>query len=204
MSPSAILEKIEEKYQRIISDKQRIMDEKYELGHKNRIIMMEKNGLLSKLDVANRQSEDFQNKLNKFDGKIQHNLFKIFDNDHTYQSSADMANLSFHLEIVAKHPSRLLIKLVEGNPTAEFKPMLGVYKILARNGQVPPVFIHGTHNHQRLIFSTDDVCWKFQKNLKTIFTWKKEKNVFNEECWLKPNGIAILNFPEFTFHMISF
>ena len=98
-----------------------------------------------------------------------------------------------------------MIKLVEGNPTAEFKTMLGVYKIRAHNGQVP-VFIHDTLNDRRLIFSTDDVCWKFQKNLETIFTWKKEKNVFNEEFWSKPNGIAIFNFSEFkfTFHMISF
>ena len=92
MNPSAILEKIEEKYQRIISDKQRIMDEKYALVHKNRIIMMEKAGLLSNLGVANRRSEEVQNKLKKFTGKIPHNQLNIYDNDHTYQSSANIAN----------------------------------------------------------------------------------------------------------------
>ena len=79
LNPSAILEKIEEKYQRIISDKQRIMDEKHALCQKNRIIMMEKAGLLSNLGVANRRSEEVQNKLNKFNGKIHPNLSKIFE-----------------------------------------------------------------------------------------------------------------------------
>ena len=92
LNPPAILEKIEEKYQRIISDKQRIMDEKYALVHKNRIIMMEKAGLLSNLGVANRRSEEVQNKLKKFTGKIPHNQLNIYDNDHTYQSSANIAN----------------------------------------------------------------------------------------------------------------
>jgi len=104
---------------------------------------------------------------------------------------------------VERNPSRLLLKLVEGNPCAEFKTMLGVYKILPHNVQIP-VFIHSTHNDQRLIFSIDDDCWKFQKNIETIFTWKKERNVFNDEFWSKTNGIAVLNFTEFTFHMISF
>ena len=37
-------------------------------------------------------------------------------------------------------------------------------------------------------------------------TWTKEKTVFSDEFWSKPNGIAIFNFSEFkfTFHMISF
>ena len=123
------------------------------------------------------------------------------------------------------HPSRLLIKLVKGNPEAEIKSMLGIYKIIARKEwyfrpdsefyQYPdllsdyytePVFIHSTHNDQRFIFSTDDKCWKFEKNYKTILTWPKEKNVFNDESWSKPKGTATLNFSteKFTLHMISF
>ena len=126
--------------------------------------------------------------------------------------------MSFHLEIVKNHPSRLLIRLVKGNPKAEIKSMLGIYKIFARgmvshewNGLsdlelAVPVFIHSTHNDQRLIFSTDDKCWKFEKNYKTILTWPKEKNVFNDESWSKPKGTATLNFSteKFTLHMISF
>ena len=109
------------------------------------------------------------------------------------------------------HPSRLLIKLVKGNPEAEIKSMLGIYKIIARKrwyfrSDLVPVFIHSTHNDQRLIFSTDDKCWKFEKNYKTILTWPKEKNVFNDESWSKPKGTATLNFSteKFTLHMISF
>ena len=113
------------------------------------------------------------------------------------------------------HPSRLLIKLVKGNPSEEFKSMLGNYKIIAHKElqansffatTTVPIFIHDTHSDQRLIFSNDKNCWKFEKNLETVFTWPREKNVFNDESWSKPNGIAILNFGalKFTFHMIPY
>ena len=122
----------------------------------------------------------------------------------------------YYSEIVQKHPSRLLIKLVKGNPSEEFKAMLGVYKIIEHkewqsNSQgygttTVPVFIHSTKKDQRLIFSTDKNCWKFEKNLETVFTWPRAKTVFNDESWLKPNGSAILNFGslKFTFHMIPY
>ena len=116
-----------------------------------------------------------------------------------------------------KHPSRLLIRLVKGNPSEEFKSMLGNYKIIAHkewqansqgsgNQITVPIFIHDTHSDQRLIFSNDKNCWKFEKNLETVFTWPREKNVFNDDSWSKPNGIAILNFTalKFTFHMLPY
>ena len=71
MNPSAILEKIEEKYQIIISDKLRIMDENDMLLDEKRRAVNEKVG--------------FHNKLTNFTGKIPHNLLKIFVNDHTYR-----------------------------------------------------------------------------------------------------------------------
>ena len=106
---------------------------------------------------------------------------------------------------------------MKGSPSDEFKAMLGVYKIIAYkewqtnsqgtgNQTTVPVFIHSTQNDQRIIFSNDDNCWKFEKNLETIMNLRREKNVFNEEFWIKPNGTATLNFTDlkFTFQMISF
>ena len=108
------------------------------------------------------------------------------------------------------HPSRLLIKLVKGNPSEEFKSMLGNYKIIAQKtwrANSVPVFIHDNHSNQRLIFSPNKNCWIFEKDYETVFTWSKEKDVFNDECWSKPNGIAILNFTalkKFTFRIIPY
>ena len=117
--------------------------------------------------------------------------------------------MSFHLEFVKNYPSRLLIKLVKGDPKAEIKSMMGVYKI---NDQAPTAwyitvqFIHSTHKDQILSFCFHDKCWKFEKDNKTIITWPKAENIFNDDSWSKLNGTATLNFGTeiFTLHMISF
>ena len=90
--------------------------------------------------------------------------------------------------------------------------MFGVYKITTRiehnysHRTTGPAFVHSTQDDQRIVFSTDDSVWKFQKNFETLMTWTKEKNVFNDDFWLKPNGSAVINFDsaKFTINMISY
>ena len=109
------------------------------------------------------------------------------------------------------YPSRLLIKLVKGNPKEEIKNMMGVYKIIAEyqcHSRISePIFIHSTDNFRRLFFSTVDKCWKLEvHNYGTIMKWPGEKNGFNDESWSKLNGTATLTFAteKFTLRMISF
>ena len=85
--------------------------------------------------------------------------------------------------------------------------MFGVYKITVhKDYRTVPVFVHSTQNDQRLIFSCWDNAWKFRNGFETIMTWKKEKTVFSDEFWSKPNGSAVLNFdsPKFTINLISY
>ena len=94
--------------------------------------------------------------------------------------------------------------------------MLGVYKISQKTWQTLPVFIHSTKEDQRMFYSTFSRYWIFQKNLKTVFTWPKGENFFNDESWSKPlnqefqpqpNGlVAPINFPSLkvTFHIIPY
>ena len=116
--------------------------------------------------------------------------------------------MSFHLEIVKNHPSRLLIKLVKGDPKDEIKSMMGVYKIfLAQTAWHTTVqFIHSTNDDQILFFCADDKCWKFEKDCKKIMSWRQDENIFNDESWSKLNGTVSLYyaFENFTIHMISF
>ena len=74
------MEKIEEKYREIFNDRERAVNEKNKLLNENRMILNEKSRLANNLGVANRQSEEVQNKFKKFTGKILHNCLKIFDN----------------------------------------------------------------------------------------------------------------------------
>ena len=74
------MEKIDEKYREIFNDRERAVNEKNKLLNENRMILNEKSRLANNLGVANRQSEEVQNKLKKFTGKILHNRLKIFDN----------------------------------------------------------------------------------------------------------------------------
>ena len=109
-----------------------------------------------------------------------------------------------------KNPSRLLIKLVKGNPSEKIKTMFGVYKITPRlkyfDQTTQPLFVHSTQEDQLLFFSTAESGWIFQKKFETIMTWTKEKTVFSEEFWSKQNGSAVLNFgsSKFTINMISY
>ena len=95
---------------------------------------------------------------------------------------------------------------MKGNPSAEFKDLLGVYKINHGGWKMRPQFKHSTDEDQILFFSDHDKCWKFMKKFKTIMRWSKEKNIFNDESWSKLNGTATLNYgtEKFTLHMISF
>ena len=105
------------------------------------------------------------------------------------------------------NPSRLLIKLVQGNPSEEFKDMLGVYKIINHSDWITgPEFKHSTDEGQKFFFCDHDKCWKFEQDCKTIMKWPKDGNIFNDESWSKLNGTATLNFgtEKFTLHITSF
>ena len=85
LNPSAILETFEEKYFEIVHEKQKILNEKNSVSYEKlkllqdkRNLIAEKRGLIDKVSIANRQSEDIQNKYLKFTGKISYNLRKIF------------------------------------------------------------------------------------------------------------------------------
>jgi len=85
LNPSEVLETFEEKYIDIVNEKEKILKvknsflyEKNSLLQDKRNLIAEKRGLIDKVSIANRQSEDIQNKYLKFTGKISYNLRKIF------------------------------------------------------------------------------------------------------------------------------
>ena len=86
LNPSEILESFEKKYleivvakNKILRDKNTFLYEKNLLFNEKRNLIAEKRGLIDKVSIANRQSEDIQNKYLKFTGKISYNLRKIFN-----------------------------------------------------------------------------------------------------------------------------
>jgi len=118
------------------------------------------------------------------------------------------------LEIVKKNPSRLLVKLVTGDPVTEIKSMLGVYEITTErdwlknvNGDkiwtTVPVFIKRNTNH-RFLFCSFGGCWQFQRNFKTILRWAKGIHFFNEEFWSNEKGSVELNASNFTLRITAF
>ena len=85
LNTSEILETFEEKYFEIVHEKEKILKGRNDLFHEKnslvqekRNLIAEKRGLIDKVSIANRQSEDIQNKYLKFTGKISYNLRKIF------------------------------------------------------------------------------------------------------------------------------
>jgi len=115
-----------------------------------------------------------------------------------------------------KYPSRLLVKLVNGDAGPEITNMAGIYKLQLDN--IPnldcpfnPRYFHISNSSHSLIFW--DSGWEFRvvninenPRSKVIYKMKEAKNYFNDEVWQQNNGMVELKMTDnnITFHLIAF